>query len=192
VEDGVLVFLNSGNWAKGESVRIYDESGNIWYEAPFTLPGFQYSKDAGPNTIHPLAIERGDFSPEFRCAGVSTNWYEVVVDELTSPKTKKFIRRSDPLFVFKTWSDYYENAGIAFRYKETQVFREPYGDILHIVPSNAPEVRGIKVNGDWLQITWKEGSYKSQPADSGNADQSRTGWIRWRDGEKILVSLAWD
>jgi len=190
--DAVLVFRNTGRWNEGDSVRIYDDKGLVWYKAPFTIPNFQYSKDAGPNRIRPFSIERGDFSPEFRCIGISSHWYEVVVDEVATPRIRKFIKRGDPLFEFKNWSEYYINNGVTFRFKQTNVFASPDGEILKIVALVRPTVRAVDMKGDWLQISWEKGSYTAAQPESPDFGQKNSGWVRWREGEKFLVSLAWD
>jgi len=168
-----------GGWREDVAVTIYDEDGQIWYEAEFNREGFDVLRDAGPNTIRPLILIYGDYVPVFRCVSYSRNWYAVIVVEDEKNPVTKYMLRNNSLFEWQSWDEYYLGKWIRFEQDENPP-RTTINSKENLEPpeQNTP-TRATQINGDWMQLEWTTLN-----------GEAKSGWIKWRD-EKTNRVLVW-
>jgi hypothetical protein len=176
---GVFAFRNAGWEKEGDTVKIYDRNGNIWYAAGFHKEGFDSQGDAGPNKIKPLVLFAGDYRPVFRCVSYSRNWYAVVVVEDEQNPVIKYMLRSDSLFEWQSWHEYYLGKWIRFNSKANPLRDDINSMVVIDFPGEETRTRASKLEGDWMKLEW---------TTQNGAAQS--GWIKWRD-EKTNRVLVW-
>ena len=184
-EDAIIVFQEDDEVLKRENgmVRIYDESGVVWNVISY----FDDSRDSMSqpgDKFRPFSFRAGDFVLKMRCTGKSDHWYEVIVDEEVSPKVKKYVRVDDPLFEVRTWEKYILGFGwVVFDHEKNPILQSPDGKKKDIRLSKDMRFVPVEMQGDWLKIRQEEADSKQ----INKANSNNSGWIRWREGEKVLV-----
>jgi hypothetical protein len=176
---GVVAFKTTEQWGENAAVRVYDENAAIWYMAEFNRPEFNAIRHMGPNPISPLTFIRGSYTPEFRCAGTSPNWFRVIAVEADRDPVLKYIRRSDRMFEWKPWDQYFLRRYIRFDRQANPLYLRRGGGEQISPADNIEHFYAAKLEGDWLQLDWKERAFIA----GRNAVEQKTGWIKWRDPE---------
>jgi hypothetical protein len=180
---GVIAFRSGEEWTDTAAVRVYSEDATIWYSADFKRPEFNAIRDMGPNPIAPLAFVRGGYSPEFRCTGSSPNWFRVIATEAAGNPLIKYIRRNDRLFEWKAWDQYYLMRYIRFDQEKNPLYAKRGGGEVVVPPKEIEHFRAAKLEGDWLQVDWKERRF----VDGRNIAEQKTAWLKWRDPTKDTI-----
>jgi hypothetical protein len=165
-----LVVLDEGNKGK-EPVRIYNRDGSIWQE----FKGASASAD-----LKPLVLDADTGALAMKAAGQDDARYEVIVNEDTGDR--KFVKKDDKAFRFETWQRYLlQISAVKFNDGANKVLDLPQGNRKNVLmPMQTTIFTPIEVKGEWLRIEWET------EAGKGLKD---SGWIRWRDGDALLVEL---
>jgi hypothetical protein len=112
----------------------------------------------------------------FRAVTLQRNWIEIVVNQRTGQTT--WVDRHSVNFVH--WSDFLINVfAVEVNDPASNPMRLKPLDHTGVVAQADGPLRGIAVRGDWLQV-----SKTVFDADGPS------GWIRWRDGDRLLISYS--
>lgn len=146
------------------------------------------------------------FDPEyglmhFACTGETENAYRVLINRSeTKYLPKKQIQ-------FETWEQYLLHSfGVRRKTAVTEEEDKPLTD-LRITPSDTAAILplpaghemfcAMQVQGDWLQVKYdcfyndEDSKYEGQPCHTfiDKCDNAQTGWIRWRQDNKLLIDI---
>ncbi len=165
------------------SIPLYDKEGNIWHEFVFNEDVLELQKDKKPDERFKPYYPYKSFeysNPVVRIKGISDYYYEILINEKT--EEPKYIKKSNS-FVHYAWFDAYITFSdkISFNSKTNPIRETPNGRILEVVLSDDDQFRPKvwKMKGDWIEIV----SVESKKYE----DSEIKGWIRWKQGRKILV-----
>jgi hypothetical protein len=188
--DGIIAFVYDEDNLKRENglIHIYDEFGNIWN----TINYYSDSKESMSkpvNEFHPYSFRASDFELKMRCTRKSNDWYEVIVQDESSPKVKKYIKANDPLFKFQTWEKYILNfSWVVFDQEKNPIFQSPNGKKKDVLLSKEMRFAPIGMKGDWIKIRLdKNSDNNTKIKQPQKTDENISGWIKWRNGDEILV-----
>lgn len=169
---GVLVVADYG---KRDTVRILNEDGSLWYKFTFYYDDSDGKWDYPNPDFVPRAFHPDNFLLALDVIEVTGNQYTVVVNSQTG--LRKRIKKAS-IFRLLSWDKYVLTAfSVSFNPIENPVRVRPQ-------PSAEPIrfVRGAyyqpeSVDGDWLSVKW------------GDQGHEKHGWIRWRAGNRLLVTM---
>jgi hypothetical protein len=165
-----LVVLDESYKGK-EPLRLYGQDGSLSQE---------FKPAAAPADLKPLVVDAKAGALVMKCAGQDDSRYEVVVNEDTG--ARKFVKKDDKAFRFETWERYLlQIAAVKFDDGANKVLDLPQGNRKNVlVPMQSTVFTPIQVKGEWLKIEWET------EAGKGLKD---SGWIRWRDGNALLIEI---
>lgn len=175
-----LVVL-SDSYQVGEPIRIYNTDGSVWIE--FELSD-NNTIEYGANGFKPVILDTDRVDLVLKCTGQDRSRYEVLVNDETG--LKKYVKKSDRNLRFETWEAYVVDMfAVSFDEKENPVLESPRGKVKQNMPQPLKEwtLKPVAVRGVWMKIEWDE-----NPSRPGKGKKD-SGWIRWRDSEKIIVHL---
>jgi hypothetical protein len=129
-------------------------------------------------------IEPRAFYPEyqiihFEVLGEIGNYYEVILNPENN--TIKRIPKSSN-WKFYTWEEYLNTVYLMYG-SDNPLRAAPEEDAKVIYKFNDYFFKVIEIKGDWVKIQCNDDCKK---CDKGNLE----GWIKWKDGERLLVSLG--
>jgi hypothetical protein len=115
-----------------------------------------------------------------RLSGESPSWYEVEVNENT--RATKFVLKKDPMWAKVTWYHWFvHDTRIYIDNERTKLYDKPNGDIIEDTANyNFTTLNVMKVDGDWALARGFIGV------------KQYLGWIRWRQGRKLLVGCIFN
>lgn len=179
--DGVLVFREFSEEIKANEglIKLYGNDGYVWK----TIDYYEdYQMPAEYKDFKPLSFRQSDFDLKFRCTGISRSWFQVIVSE--DPQITKYVATGDRLFKYLPWRDFILGfVSVQYESDDNPLRENPAGKPLSNVPKNVRFVP-IEVRGEWLNVR----ANGLHSIASKNDRSGLSGWIRWREGNKILVS----
>jgi hypothetical protein len=166
-----LVVLDEGYKGK-EPLRIYNRDGSIWQE---------FKRASAPAELKPLVLDGDAGALAMKAASQDDDRYEVIVNEDTG--ARKFVKKDDKAFRFETWQRYLlQISAVKFNDGANKVLDLPQGNRKNVLmPMQTTVFTPIEVKGEWLKIEWET------EAGKGLKD---SGWIRWRDGDALVVEMV--
>lgn len=172
---GLIVL--SENYNKKDFIQFYNQDGSLWHKFSFYYDDSNGKFDYDNEDFKPFAFHVDYFVLALKCVKKQANRYEVVVNERTG--LKKFVNANDPTLRFETWEDHILKLfSISFDQTENPMLETLQGQMKNVVLPNMP-FHPIKVKGEWLKIKW----------DTPNETKSDVGWIRWKNGGKLLIEF---
>lgn len=175
----------ASNHPETETAAIYNKDGSLWYRFSIykSSPLF-YSKNTKEGFVPFILYAYFDCNFWLRLVAESPNWYEVEVNEQTQ-KTK-YVARNDHFFG-KTTYEYYLKPGrpVYVDNKLMPLLNEINGEkIDDYIEEKRNETYVIEIKGDWIKV---------KQIDENKSEVERvSGWVRWRDGRKILVGTLFN
>lgn len=186
---GKFIVTTSDSFKLHKKLKFYNQQGEIIYtienlesDVITTKGKVKYSRN---DTTNPLAPRVFNPNPDYfrlilDCNVIQSKYYEVIIDRGSS--TKAYIKKSDPLFKLQTIEEHiteWGSIGIDFNRAENNLHEEPNSNseiIHHNLEKKYKIWQGefLKISGDWLQIS---------------IDEKEQGWIRWRNGNQILIRM---
>jgi hypothetical protein len=163
----------------GDTIKLYDGEGTLWWEYRLDDDGISPLHVSIPKKVN--LIFPGNFR-FFKLTGFSKSWYKVEIDSVSGES--KFMRVDDPflrrdeLALRLKLSPY-----IGFNRSSNPLRVEKGG---RTVDSDLvdPRVRAVAIEGDWAQVEVQE---KTQ----NNNRRLPLLWLRWRQDNKLLVSIGY-
>jgi len=175
-----LVVLREGYQLK-DPIRIYNPDGSVWLE-------FELSDDSKvryeADDFKPVILDTERYSLVLKCTGQDKTRYEVLVNDETG--LKRYVRKNDKNLRFETWEAYVLGLfAVGIDEKTNPILETPAGTVKQNIPQPLKEwpLHPVETRGDWMRIEWDE-----NPNRPGKGKKD-SGWIRWRDEEKIVVEL---
>lgn len=117
----------------------------------------------------------------FRCKTRTGDWLEVVVNSLSG---QTFWIKQTKETKFLTWENYLQGMfGVSRLENEKQKIRSSASDNGQEIKYEGSDCFQVKsLQGDWIEI------FTPGHCDAyGSKTQVRSGWIRWKNGEKLLI-----
>ena len=169
---GVLVAQDYG---KKDTVRFLNDNGSIWYKFTFYYDDSDGKWDYPNADFDPRAFHQDYFLLALDVIEVRGNLYTVVVNEKTG--LRKRIKKARFLRLL-TWDQYVLTAfSVTFNSVDNpvRVLPQPSARAIRFVRGTdyLPEA----VQGEWLKLKW------------GREGAEKHGWIRWRSGGRLLVTM---
>ena len=169
---GVLVVAGYG---KRDTVRILNEDGSLWYKFTFFYDDSDGKWDYPNPDFVPRAFNPDNFLLALDVIEVSGNQYTVLVNSQTG--LRKRIKKA-PIFRLPSWDKYVLTAfSVSFNPIDNPVRVRPQPSARPIRFVRGADYQPESVDGDWLSVKW---------GDQGN---EKHGWIRWRSGNRLLVTM---
>lgn len=157
--------------------NFYNDDGSLWYAVAWHEANpLYYGRNDNPEfrPVKPM-MQSG---PEVRLVAECDHWYKVIVNEAS--KTARFVLKSDPLFVKKDWETTIVNgAQIRVDLTLNPLRQKPDGDVLKPIPDGLKYLQPIEIRGAWVFVSGK----------SETTGSSASGWVRWRDGDELLIAF---
>ncbi len=155
--------------------RFYNDDGTVWYEVAISENNPKYfERNDNPDyrPIYPFTVA----GPELRLIGECDYWYQVVVNE--AKETVKYVPKSDPLFDKFDWEEtIMTSAGVMTDLADNPIRSAPDGPVADDLPDGVKYFQPVVIKGEWMLV-----SGASEP------DRIRfSGWIRWRNGDDLLI-----
>ena len=162
-------------FSETDSIVFYNKDGSIWHHFSFDYNGrFENRDDFKPLAFHPdyFLLVLIPIAKEGDKLGV-----------LVNDETVKYIDANSDIFHYQSWEEHLLEKVYAIDLnKNQQLRRKPSADA-EIVDKDAQGVyQPVQVLNDWLKVRWQ--SEKS-------AKQTKQGWIRWKDGDRILLKFLY-
>jgi len=184
-----LIEIDLGREYFGKNLVIYDINGQPKITIRVTdndvttkLSNKSYSRNDNGNPFSPrLFVTNPDyFRLIFDCAKSTDKYYEVIVDQKTNETG--FIKKADNSFKFETVVEYvneWTTLGLDFDRTQNPLRQEPSDNGSVISNEDQKKYKiwraaKIEMKGDWLKVK------------IGDSEQ---GWIRWRQGDRILIRI---
>ena len=160
-------------------------------KTPYKRIEFFYDKEISSSNIKNLKTEQRWLNPEllwidysqfnFRCSSTNGEWLELIVNNNNGQTY--WIKRSKAT-KFLTWEEYLQDMfGVSRLDNEKQKIRKaPDDDALEIdyYGRDCFQVKALK--GDWIEIFTGD-----HCEEYGSKAQVKSGWIKWRRGNKLLI-----
>lgn len=173
---GLIVL--SDRYGKNDFVRIYNEDGSLWYKFTF------YYEDSGGQfeeneNFRAFAFHRDYFLLALKCVGEDKNHYEVIVNEENG--LKKFVKKGDLTLKFETWEEHILKLfAVGFDREKNPLRETPEGQAKIVELPNKVTFHPVKIEGEWLKVSWDVAKH---------GDNAGSGWVKWKENQKILVEL---
>jgi hypothetical protein len=163
---------------KNDFIRFYNEDGSLWYEFTFYYDDsdgeFEYQND----NFRAFAFHPDHFLLSLMCVGEDKNRYQVVVNE--EPELKKYVKKSDDNLKLESWSEHIlKTFSIDLEKGKNTIFETPDGKEIKPDLEAMDRFEAVEVKGDWLKVKWEI---------SGKSKENKTGWVRWKKDDVILIS----
>lgn len=174
---------------KTEIMSIYDKDGQLWYQfsiwddTPLSIDNNK-KKEFVPFTSFGTGIG-GVHRFWLRLVAESSHWYEVEINEET--RETKYILKTDQSFAktdFRDWiGPELGRNHVTIDNRTTPLLDAPNGKKIDTdVPEEINSYDIWEIKGDWIRVALHE---------INKVKEARTnGWVRWRNGRKILVGSS--
>ena len=117
---------------------------------------------------------------EFVVLNISDDHYYISID---SGSNEKMVRKDKGHFIYNSWEDYIQTKYLSFDPEENPIRVAPNDSSEIVYPYNDYFFKAIEVQGNWIKIECND---DCKICDKGKL----AGWIKWRDGKKLLVSTG--
>ena len=180
--------VTSKEFIASSLLSLYNDDGSLWYrfDVQPSNPGYFWTEkdfDLDPFSAGTSPSPDGPQYPNLvvlRVTAESPHWVQVIASEKTL--STKYVNKKDPLWKKTSW-DHWLADGLNLYLPQRQ---EPLRDAPngHAIGESADlrftRVRFIKSDGDWAYVSGRE-------LYNGALTSARFGWIKWRDGRRLLV-----
>lgn len=163
----------------GETARIYNSDGTIWYE--FNLQQNDLKEQIGFQPgFRPFRYDYDHANISMNIVGEDDRFYHVNANEENG--TLKYIRKNDLVWVRKTWERYVLDCfAVEFDSSRNPIRNVPDGEPLTAAMNQDLTFHPIKITGDWLEVQWSE--------NVGHSEIKKSGWVRWKFDQKLVLRL---
>ncbi|MCO6511816.1 MAG: hypothetical protein J5I65_13580 [Aridibacter famidurans] len=166
-------------------LEIYDSEGEIWSEFAFG-GGDSELEVVGNPEVNPFAFHSDYDLLDFRITRVSRSWIEIIVNEET--KERKYVRGFTSSGIL-AW-DQYLGGKFAVDVHGQWILDQAAGTRIFSPEYTEHRVEPVEVRGDWLKVR----CVMRKPSDSNIGDrdpagESIEGWVKWRNGDDILITV---
>jgi hypothetical protein len=116
----------------------------------------------------------------FRCKSADKDWLEVIV---SNEDGKSYWIKRTAQTIFKTWEEHFKGMFAIDRLPEEKqkIRTQPTDNSDELKYEGRDCFQVISLKGDWIEIS------STDHCTDEKATQIKSGWIRWRRGEKLLI-----
>lgn len=172
-----------------EAIVIYNKDGSEWMKFDFNYEERMTDKhNYKEGDIKKLFHWNNEFDPYtfsfdyalamFICIGIEGDRYKVIVNKKTG--LEKYIKK-DHFWILRNWQNHILKSVCSIDFdSKTNPLKNALKENSQSIPIKAnidPAISPLMIKGDWLKIKYTEN------------DIDKTGWIKWRKGNKIIISL---
>jgi len=154
-------------------ILIYEDSD----DEVLTLKDYHKRK----NWLQPEVMQVDAYHLNFRCKSQTEKWFEVVVNN--EKGSTMWLKRSEQT-KFQSWKEYLISMfGIARLNAKIQGIYEAPDEGAKKIETQGKDCFQVRdMKGDWIEI------YSSDECNSEDRTEIKSAWIKWKEGEKILIS----
>lgn len=166
-------------------LSIYESDGSLWHRFNlnecYANPNSGFKKDG----FFPYSPRDGfdcfTRAVVLRIVGESENWYKVEINEDT--QETRYISKSDNNWARVGWYRFFNSSRwITYDRSNLDLRDSPNGKVIERNPRVFPQrILFEKLDGDWMQVQFRTGF---EPNIS-----IQFAWIRWRNGNDILIGF---
>lgn len=150
---------------------IYDKGHKLWLKTSFEG---EYSENL--MKLAPFAKDVETYLLVFKCMGKVDGYYGIIVNEEAGEI--RYVSSTDRSFRFQGWADHILTCfSVGFYHIDNPIRTEPLDGAETIAYSKDEFYHPVKVEGNWLKVKW------------GYDEAWSYGWIRWRDGDSLILEL---
>ena len=176
--DGVLRIKTDILEERSDTIRIYhaDQSlyGAIYSENDETEPAFNGSDSLAIRSYYP-----DYYVVIMDCYGLSEGQYRVKIGG-----SEKYMEHKDGITIYEDWATHLKSSFIVTKadnpLRETPEIK---GEIAGDYDYKHLSFYAIQVSGDWVQVVC------DMDCEGCPNQEQITGWLKWRDGNRLLVEL---
>ena len=175
----------AANHPETETANIYNKDGGLWYRfSIYPNSPLYYPKNTKDGFSPFNIIDNSWYRFYLRLVAESPNWYEVEINEQT--QETKYVARNDHFFGRTTYEYYLKPGSMVFvDNKSVSLLKGINGEkIDDYIEEKRNDYSVKEIKGDWLRVTQRD-------RDKSEAERI-SGWVRWRDGRKILVGCQFN
>jgi hypothetical protein len=174
---GILTLADSGPDIGHDSLRLYNVDGTLWYLFSFYYDDSDGRWDFPNNDFEPLAFSPDNFVLALAVTHRDSLGYEVIVNHETG--LRKWLPAA-PYLQFQTWEQHLLTVfAVGLDSTANPVYTAANAHSRRIrYPGRSTTYWPLEVRGDWLRVGW-----------DGDRPGKRSGWIRWRRENLLIVEL---
>lgn len=175
IDGTVGVISVTENLTEKDTIRLFNEDGSLWYKFSFFYDDSDGKFDFPNDKFKPLAFHPDYFLLALTVTDKLNDRYEVTVNETTG--LRKYLKDKNFL-LFRTWEEHILSVfSVDFNEANNPLLEKPSENADRAYYDKDEFYHPSQIKGEWLQVKWgSEGSWKY-------------GWIKWKDGEKLLIEL---
>jgi hypothetical protein len=129
------------------------------------------------NTFEPYAYHADYHLLWFRCTKLENGYYTVIINE--SNKNTKLLKVDNNKLTYSTWENLILHSfSVYYDFKSNPLRERPNWRAKSIEYNKDELYFPVQIIGEWLKVKW------------GRANNENFGYIKWKDGSKILVELS--
>ena len=176
IEGSIGVVSVVDNITEQDTIRFFDKEGSLWYEFSFFYDDSDGKFDYPNDNFKPLAFHPDNFLLALKVIDTTGNRYKVLINEKIS--IKKYLKRNQDFLLFQSWEEHILSVfSVGFDEVSNPLQESPLESSKKVYYDKDEFYHPSQIKGDWLQVKW------------GSEGDWEYGWIRWKDGEKLLVEL---
>lgn len=159
------------------TLPIYNSDGSVWYSFGILTEDENSLRKNKKSEFKPLFIDYTlNIDIALRLVRISDSWYEVEIDEDT--REAKYVPRKTVLWDNVLWEYWLVSMGSFPPTESVSLFHDkPNGKVIEdLAYVDIRKHKILKCDGDWIYVF-----------GVGNG-QPQYGWIKWRDGRKIIFN----
>lgn len=178
IDNSIGVITLSDEYSKQDTIKIYNEDGSMWYKFSYFYDDSDGEYDYYNQNFNPLAFHPDYSLLALKVSGIEKNKYEVIVNENT--RLKKYIKKEESFLEYENWEEHILNVyAIDFDAEHNPLRKEPNKQANQIPYISDNFYRPRRIEGNWLQVTWKE------------KQNTHSGWLKWKEDGKLLIELIY-
>ena len=167
-----------------DTIKIKNLDGSMWYRFSFLYDDSDGEYDFYNPEFNPLLFNPDSYSLAMEVIDhVTANCYEIIVDN--NSRLRKYIDiKNQPTLRFIPMNEYVLNAfSVSYDEATNPLLKSLKGkEKLNFEDSTNFLIRPLELSGDWLQVSRTD----------LNTNEKTIGWIKWRNGRKLLVTIFSD
>ena len=168
------------DYLRMSKLDLFNADGSIWRTLELNIESPDYFGNSKIPEFLPFAKNFTGQTIVLRLVGVSEDWYKVEINENT--QATRYARRADKAWSRTNWEGWlYKSVTLALADDHEPLRDAPGGKIIPAARTiRFKRVKFLRAEGEWAYIQGIASSNEPKP-------ELYSGWLRWRDGRKILV-----
>lgn len=181
--DSIIGVITLGDkFSEGDTISILNQDGSLWYQFSFKYDDSDGVFDFYNEDFNPLLFNPDDYSFALTALSMRDNMCEVLVNEDTRLKKYILVDEKDGI-IYKPFPEFLVNVfAVSFDAESNPMRSSIDGPKLQFSKSDNFLLRPLEIKGPWMKIKYEEIS----------TDKEMEGWIKWREGNRIIIQIHSD